>query len=244
MDDAEDRAAVLLESNRVLQDPEATRHLDVLQLSAAFCGAFAVADVLTFVVLRRVLPAGTSWEAQVKIREALVSSLHDLTTIPLVYILLSAISHRNVGPGGLLNIGPIAYIPMEQIDRAGSVLVGFLMWDCAHYLMHARTYAKALVENLVHHVAFLAMAYLNRDSLWCNFAFPLLLMGEWSTLLLNVRIIYRLLGWQEILVSAGFAMTFFVTRIIVFGLLVAHLFSQVRALRNSLARLARLTCCS
>ena len=48
-------------------------------------------------------------------------------------------------------------------------------------------------------------------------------MGEWSTLLLNIRVIYRLLGRTEMLVSASFAITFFLTRIVFFGLLVLQL---------------------
>ena len=44
--------------------------------------------------------------------------------------------------------------------------------------------------------------------------------------MLNIRVIYRLLGKTEVLVSAGFALTFFVTRIILFGALVLHILTQ------------------
>ena len=70
--------------------------------------------------------------------------------------------------------------------------------------------------------------------LWCNYIFPLLLMAEWSTLLLNIRVIYRLLGKTEMVVSALFALTFFITRIVIFGALVLHMFSQASSLMQLL----------
>ena len=60
-------------------------------------------------------------------------------------------------------------------------------------------------------------------------------MGEWSTLLLNIRVIYRLLGRTEMLVSASFAITFFLTRIVFFGLLVLQLYSQFFQLKKLLS---------
>lgn len=56
-------------------------------------------------------------------------------------------------------------------------------------------------------------------------------MGEWSTLLLNIRVIYRLLDRTETAVSALFALTFFVTRVAIFGALVLQIFSQRHWLR-------------
>ena len=210
--------------------PDITARLDVSSRIAAWLGFFFVVDGLCFIALPKVLPRSAGWETQVKIREALVSSVHDVLTVPLVFLLLGAIAHTADGPSGILGLGPLAHIPMREIDRAGSCFAGFLLWDSAHTLMHSRTYAKAMVENLVHHVAFLSMLFLNRDTLWGNYIFPLLLMGEWSTLLLNLRVIYRLLGRSEVAISALFALTFFLTRIVIFGALVLHLFSQYDAL--------------
>ena len=58
-------------------------------------------------------------------------------------------------------------------------------------------------------------------------------MGEASTLLLNLRVMYKLLGVQEVLYSALFALLFFVTRVLVFGLLLVQLFSHVSVTRAS-----------
>ena len=53
---------------------------------------------------------------------------------------------------------------MKYIDYVGSVFVGFLLWDFAHYAMHRETYARSIIENLVHHTAFILIIYLNRDT--------------------------------------------------------------------------------
>jgi hypothetical protein len=93
-------------------------------------------------------------------------------------------------------------------------------------VLHRRTYAKVIAGKLVHHAAFASMMALNADVLWCNYCFPVLLMGEWSTLLLDVRAICRLLSRTEKLVSAAFAVVFCLTRILALGALLVHLWSQ------------------
>lgn len=232
---------VLSTSRKMLEKyPEITERLDVPSHIAAWLAFFFALDGLCLVMLPRLLPAA-DWETKVKIREALVSSAHDLLTVPFVFSLLAAVSHTEEGPGGFLGIGPLAHIPMADIDRVGGCFAAFLLWDSAHTLMHSVTYAKAMVENLVHHAAFLSMLLLNRNTLWCNYVFPLLLMAEWSTLLLNARVIYRLLGRTETLVSALFALTFFVTRIVVFGALLLHLFSQFSELSALLPPMLQLS---
>ena len=60
-------------------------------------------------------------------------------------------------------------------------------------------------------------------------------MAEWSTLFLNVRIIYRQLGKTETAISGLFALTFFVTRIVAFGGLLLHLLSQLAELKQLLS---------
>ena len=110
--------------------------LDVPHLVSWWLGCFSVIDGLTYLGLRVALPKDTVWEAKVKIREALVSCVHDLITVQLVYKLLRAISHAEDGPGGLLGIGPLAHIPMALIDQAGCLFIGFLLWDSFHYLIH------------------------------------------------------------------------------------------------------------
>jgi len=216
-------------------DPSITTRINVPQQISLWFGLFFAIDGLSFLLLARVMTSGTPWGSRVKIRASIVSLAHDLLTIPLVHMLLAAVSHKASGPGGLLGIGPLTHIPMALIDRAGCVFIGFLLWDCVHTVTHSRTYAKSIVENLTHHVAFLVMIWLNRDTLWCNYVFPVLLMGEWSTLFLNVRVIYRLLGRTEMLVSVAFALVFFLTRVVVFGLVVLQFWSQLAPLRQLLS---------
>jgi hypothetical protein len=93
-------------------------------------------------------------------------------------------------------------------------------------MINAKIYAKQLGEVVLHHTMFMIIFFVNSDSLWLNYAFPIVYLGETSTLFLNVRIIYRSLGKQEIWVSTCFALTFFLTRVVCFGLLIVQLFSQ------------------
>ena len=51
---------------------------------------------------------------------------------------------------------------------------------------------------------------------------------------LNMRCIYRHLGKKELLISSLFAFTFFATRIVMFGLLVAQIFSHYSLLTTLL----------
>ena len=60
----------------------------------------------------------------------------------------------------------------------------------------------------------------------CNYAFPILYLGEISTFFLSLRITYRMLDVPELYASSLFASTFFLTRIVTFGLLVVQLFSH------------------
>ena len=79
------------------------------------------------------------------------------------------------------------------------------------------------------------MLWLNRNTLWFNYAFPVMYAGELSTLFLNVRLVYRALGASEQWASIAFAAAFFSTRVLLFGLLVAHLVLNADALRALLS---------
>ena len=147
----------------IKSDPLTVSDVYIVPLSLAWFAGFCALDLFIFLLLQRAL-SSSSWETRVKIREALISCAHDLITFPSVYILLGAVTNVDDGPGGLLGVGPLAYIPMKYIDYVGSVFVGFLLWDFAHYAMHRETYARSIIENLVHHTAFILIIYLNRDT--------------------------------------------------------------------------------
>ena len=223
---------VVADAARCLRDqPNATedRPIKLHLITSIFLGFFLLETVL-WMLLPRVLPQATPREARVKIREALISSVHDVVSVPFVFHLMHSTSlacDAVPSPKGFLGFGPLAHTPMRYVDLAGSVLVGFLLWNSAHYIWHHKVYASSgFVSNLVHHAAFITMVALNADTLWCNWAFGPLYMGEWSTFFLNVRLIYRLLDCEEMLVSALFALLFFLTRVVVFGLLAIQLVTQ------------------
>merc|ERR1719240_1018787 len=88
---------------------------------------------------------------------------------------------------------------------------------------------------MMHHAGYLAMLVLNKDTLWVNWAFPVLYCGEWSTIFLNARGACRLLDRPDLVWSALFALSFFFTRVVVLGFLVAHLFSQAALLYQLLS---------
>ena len=82
--------------------------------------------------------------------------------------------------------------------------------------------------QLLHHGVLFVMLWLNHDTLWFNYAFPVMYAGELSTFFLNVRLMYRALGVTELWASVAFAAAFFSA---LFGLLVAHLVLNADALR-------------
>ena len=88
--------------------------------------------------------------------------------------------------------------------------------------------------QLLHHGVLFVMLWLNHDTLWFNYAFPVMYAGELSTFFLNVRLMYRALGVTELWASVAFAAAFFTTRVLLFGALVAHLALNAAALRTLL----------
>lgn len=221
----------------ILAQPAASESLrrHDIATDAALCFAmFAVCDALAYLCLRYALPKHVEPSTATKLRGCIVSCVHDVVSVPFVLILQQSILMAADGPSGVLGIGPLAHVPMWQIDVAGAVFGGFIVWDICHHLMSWEAYAP-MADLMAHHGAFLAMIYLNKDTLWLNYAFPILYTGEWSTFFLNIRIMYRLLGKEEMVWSALFALAFFVFRILLLGLLVTHLISQAPFLSQLLS---------
>ena len=80
------------------------------------------------------------------------------------------------------------------------------------------------------------MMLLNGDERSFNYAFPFIYLGELSTLFLNIRTMYKALGREELWVSLCFAISFFVTRILLFGGLLVHLWREREAVQLLLGR--------
>ena len=141
---------VLAASQRLLtREPSIIVRLDMLPLVGFWVLVFFVVDGVLLFGLPMVLSSNRNWETRVKIREALVSCVHDIITVPLVFTLLNAISHVEDGPGGLLGVGPLAHIPMALIDQSGCVFIGFLLWDSLHYLTHGALGSQPRTQHMI-----------------------------------------------------------------------------------------------
>eukprot|EP00308_Calcidiscus_leptoporus_P009288 CAMPEP_0119361712 /NCGR_PEP_ID=MMETSP1334-20130426/8967_1 /TAXON_ID=127549 /ORGANISM="Calcidiscus leptoporus, Strain RCC1130" /LENGTH=244 /DNA_ID=CAMNT_0007376797 /DNA_START=160 /DNA_END=894 /DNA_ORIENTATION=+ len=174
--------------------------------------------------------------ARVRSRGCLVSAAHNVWAMAATVALLIRTEH----PIGLLSEGPfqfalLAHVPHSTIDAVGAAFAAFLSWDLLYLLRHRRIFAQLLTSTLFHHVVLLGMLWLNKDTLWFNYAFPLMYAGELSTFFLNVRLLYRESGISEMWVSATFAITFFLTRILLLGALVYHLFCNMGAMQTLLS---------
>lgn len=191
--------------------------------------AFLLADAAIFLALRIFAPSLTH-EAQVRTRGALVSCVHDIVAVPAAFFLLTKIVHPPADTQGPFGFGPHSHVRLCWLEPVGAIFIGFLLWDLVHYLMHGRVYRSELFTQLLHHAGFFAMLYLNKGTLPLNYAFPILYLGEISTLFLNMRLIYRSFGWTEIAYSALFALSFFVTRILFIGAILVQMAMDRRTL--------------
>lgn len=182
--------------------------------------AFAALEVLAHEILAArftSLPHGSL----IRLRGCAISSLHDLWAMAAVVLLVQGATQPAASPpaAGPLGVALHTHVPFALMDPIGSVLLGFLLWDVLHHVAHRSTYAKVLVEVLVHHACFMTMILLNKNTLWFNYAFAPLYLAEVSTLFLNIRTAYRELGGRELWASAAFAATFLATRVLIFGAL-------------------------
>jgi hypothetical protein len=195
---------------------------------AALAG-FLLVDAAVFLALRIIAP-GLAHEAQVRTRGALVSCVHDMVAVPAGFFLLTKIVHPAADTQGPFGFGPHSHVRLCWLEPVGAIFIGFLMWDLVHYLMHGRVYRSELLTQLLHHAGFFSMLYLNKGTLPLNYAFPILYLGEISTLFLNLRLIYRSFQWPEMVYSALFALSFFVTRVLFIGAILVQMVLDRRTL--------------
>jgi hypothetical protein len=198
--------------------------------------AFLLVDAAIFLALRLGAPSLTH-EAQVRTRGALVSCVHDVVAVPAAFFLLTKIVHPPADTQGPFGFGPHSHVRLCWLEPVGAIFIGFLLWDLVHYLMHGRVYHAELLTQLLHHSGFFAMLYLNKGTLPLNYAFPILYLGEISTLFLNIRLIYRSFGWPEQLYSALFALAFFVTRVLFIGAILVQIAMDRNTLRLTMGPL-------
>ena len=199
-------------------------------------GVFALLEICVNSLLRLRFPKLTH-RSLVIIRGCLVSCAHDLWAIVAVILLARYTTQPAASPpaAGPLGLALLAHVPFAVMDKIGGILLGYLLWDLQHYVAHSTTYSRTLVEQVVHHACFMLMIWLNWDTLWFNYAFAPMYIGELSTLFLNVRMVHREFDRTESWASAAFAVTFIATRVVIFGALVGHLLLNQRAARQLLS---------
>lgn len=166
--------------------------------------------------------------ANIEVRQCIVSSVHSVWSVGAAIFLMTRIEQ----PFGVDRA--LAHIPHRYINAVGIAFFSYLLWDLTHILHHRGVHGKTLVEQVTHHLCFMAMMTANQKVLWFNWAFPVLYIGELSTFFLNVRLLYRKFEMPELWVSASFALIFFLTRVVAMGIIVVHLLGSHQAAREIL----------
>jgi hypothetical protein len=113
-----------------------------------------------------------------------------------------------------------------QIIYTGEPFMAYLFFDLMKQIMYyrnktARNYGA--VDSMLHHVAFLACAMICQHYDFLLLPFTWLIQGEWSTIFLNARWYQKELKASTMLADILFALSFFFTRIILYGGGLVHL---------------------
>jgi len=155
---------------------------------SAFARALAAIyglECVTHLLLRRGLGSVSS-DVVVQVRQCAVSFGHDVFAVLASTALLLSIEPHPKDASAY-------YVPPEHLRLVACCLFAFFFWDLLHMLTNLRLYRHVVLEQGVHHVLYMLMMMLNIDSTYYNYAFPILYMGELSSLFLNIRAAYRCL---------------------------------------------------
>ena len=122
-----------------------------------------------------------------------------------------------------------------EVARTNAVFLAYLLYDLLHILLQYPRLGG--LDTVLHHAAFAACSVINGGYGILPFAFGWLIVGEGSTVFLNVRWFLLKSGrcgggaWARRLdrVNTAFAATFFLTRVGVYSVGVVHLFGGCRA---------------
>ena len=112
------------------------------------------------------------------------------------------------------------------IEPTNTIFLAFLVYDVSHVLLEYPRLGGA--DVIAHHVLFAAASYVCGSNRVFPWPFAWLIIGELSTLPLNLRWVLiqsgrgdtRLMKWT----NRSFAFTFFLGRVVVYGLGLLHLF--------------------
>jgi hypothetical protein len=131
------------------------------------------------------------------------------------------------------------------VARTNIIFVSYLLYDVCHVIYQYPKLGK--VDTILHHVLFIICSFINGTYGIMAFAFGWLIVGEASTIFLNIRwFLIQLSGRRSIISSESddttkcegrkssrslldtinilFAITFFIVRVIVYTIGVIHLF--------------------
>ena len=133
-----------------------------------------------------------------------------------------SIVHAACASAWCVLVGPRA--SREQVEGAAGVLIGYLVWDGVELLVDGST-TGPFFSMLAHHVGIIGLVFLNRRTTRFYYIFPVLYLGELSTVFLSLRVVYRTLGWQ-VRWNVAFALSFFVSRIVAYGGILLHLWHE------------------
>jgi hypothetical protein len=112
------------------------------------------------------------------------------------------------------------------IEPTNTIFLAFLVYDVSHVLLEYPRLGS--IDVVAHHVLFAAASYVCGSNRVFPWPFAWLIIGELSTLPLNLRWVLiqsgrgdtRLMTWT----NRAFALTFFLGRVVVYGLGLLHLF--------------------
>jgi hypothetical protein len=112
------------------------------------------------------------------------------------------------------------FIPGTAVTTVGSVFFAYLLHDLIHNLgFLGKHFGKKRSEQVFHHLLFIAMVLMHSSSNEMNFSFPFVYVGELSTVFLDLRFMGKHFGCPslESACTKLFALTFFLTRVVLFG---------------------------
>lgn len=120
-----------------------------------------------------------------------------------------------------------------RVTISGHIFVGYIFYDVVHALV-MKDLRK--IGDIVHHILFLGISYLGLTHRILQFAFSWLILGEVSTIFLNIRWFLFKAGLEEsslyIYNGMCLVLTFFFFRVVVFGLGLLYLFIELLPIVN------------
>ena len=125
-----------------------------------------------------------------------------------------------------LDVQDTWYGPSNSVEMTNLIFISWLIFDIIHIICSRGRLGG--VDMIAHHTGFIACGLVCGSYRVCPFPFAWLICGELSTPFLNLRWYLKLVGGNK--ESTGmkvnnvvFALLFFVSRVVVYGLGLAHI---------------------